>query len=182
MPDDRPDDRPEPSIAGTAHYREAAGRDHHGPNYRGLPVLSFPGLHDHVRTLAQRHFPQEASVLDLGCGSGALSLRLADAGFRMSCADAVGEAFRLRDEMPFTAVDLNRDFAPIIGGIFPAITAVEIIEHLENPRHFLRQCRALLQPGGCLILTTPNIDNLRSVLSFVKTGCFKYFDDNAHRK
>ena len=59
---------------------------------------------------------------------------------------------------------------------------LEIIEHLENPRHFVRQCAALLKPGGGLILSTPNLDTPRSILNFVQRGTFKFFDDHHHAK
>ncbi len=42
------------------------------------------------------------------------------------------------------------------GRSFDTIICGELIEHLENPYAFLRELRALLKPGGCLIVTTPN--------------------------
>jgi 2-polyprenyl-3-methyl-5-hydroxy-6-metoxy-1,4-benzoquinol methylase len=39
---------------------------------------------------------------------------------------------------------------------FDTILAGEIIEHLEQPVQFLRNCRSLLKCGGVLVLSTPN--------------------------
>lgn len=39
---------------------------------------------------------------------------------------------------------------------FDAILAGEIIEHLEQPYAFLRDCHSLLNTGGRIILSTPN--------------------------
>src|SRR5690606_24625687 len=39
---------------------------------------------------------------------------------------------------------------------FDVILAGELIEHLETPYEFLRDCLALLRPGGKLVLSTPN--------------------------
>jgi SAM-dependent methyltransferase len=39
---------------------------------------------------------------------------------------------------------------------FDTVIAGEIIEHLEQPVLFLRNCRRLLKPSGRLVLTTPN--------------------------
>ena len=36
----------------------------------------------------------------------------------------------------------------------------------------------LVRPGGAVIVSTPNIDTPRSLLSFVKFGTFKYFKDS----
>lgn len=45
-------------------------------------------------------------------------------------------------------------------GIFDAVVALDVIEHLENPREFLRACRRALKPGGALALTTPRNDSM----------------------
>lgn len=45
--------------------------------------------------------------------------------------------------------ELNRDSVD-------AISAGEILEHIENPVSFLRECHGLLSAGGKLVLSTPN--------------------------
>ena len=164
------------------HFRETAGQDVPGEYYKELPVFAFAGLHQRVGERASAFFAGGARVLDLASGSGALALRLCDLGFDVACCEAVPEGFRLHGRVPLSTVDLDDDFATRLDGPFDAITAVEIIEHLENPWHFLRQCAHLLKPGGRMILTTPNIDTPRSILSFVKTGTFKFFTDGYYEK
>jgi 2-polyprenyl-3-methyl-5-hydroxy-6-metoxy-1,4-benzoquinol methylase len=39
---------------------------------------------------------------------------------------------------------------------FDVVTAFDIIEHLARPVDFLRQARRVLQPGGILVVTTPD--------------------------
>ena len=39
---------------------------------------------------------------------------------------------------------------------FEAIVAGDVIEHMSNPGLFLDNCRRHLEPGGELLLTTPN--------------------------
>lgn len=51
--------------------------------------------------------------------------------------------------------DLNR-WAPSVS--FDFVTAMEIIEHLNNPRDFLE--RVMARTTRCLVLTTPNTDVL----------------------
>ena len=60
------------------------------------------------------------------------------------------------------------------------IVAVEILEHLENPRHFVRECYRALKPGGYLLLSTPNIDSPVSKSLFIRSGQFKYFGDDQY--
>src|SRR6185437_14055539 len=40
------------------------------------------------------------------------------------------------------------------GARFAAITTLEVIEHVPNPRQFLRLLAGLLEPGGVLVLST----------------------------
>lgn len=43
-----------------------------------------------------------------------------------------------------------------LGRTFETIVAGEIIEHLENPGLFLRNMRRHLEPGGVIVVSTPN--------------------------
>lgn len=56
-----------------------------------------------------------------------------------------------------------------------AVAAVETIEHLENPRRFVRLPVRLLRPGGWLFVTTPNQRSLLSLASLVVKGEFAHF-------
>jgi 2-polyprenyl-3-methyl-5-hydroxy-6-metoxy-1,4-benzoquinol methylase len=74
--------------------------------------------------------------------------------------------------------DLDSDFAESLvaeHGKFDAVFAIEIVEHLENPFRFIRQCAALLRPGGLMFLTTPNVEAVSSRLIFLYSGRLKAF-------
>jgi hypothetical protein len=45
-------------------------------------------------------------------------------------------------------------------GSFDVVSAIEVIEHVADPRDEVTRVRALLRPGGCLYLTTPNFNSL----------------------
>ncbi len=165
----------------THHFRAAASRAATAPTYKGLEIHAKPGLHDAVEKLLERHVPKGSSVLDMAAGSGAMSLRLQDAGYRVHATDYVSENFRLSGKIPFTALDLNTDFAMAFAEPFDCITACEIIEHLENPRHFMRQCRRLLTPSGNLLLTTPNPNSAPSKALFIRSGHGGWFSDDDYR-
>lgn len=42
---------------------------------------------------------------------------------------------------------------------FDVITAAHVLEHVHDPRAFVRRCLQLLKPGGVLWLETPNVDS-----------------------
>ena len=65
------------------------------------------------------------------------------------------------DAVTVEAVNLDTDFGshPEATGAFAVVLAVEIIEHLENPYHFMRELERVLAPEGIAIITTPNIES-----------------------
>jgi SAM-dependent methyltransferase len=75
-------------------------------------------------------------------------------------ASVRGERF----EVPVDLFDAERDRFPYDDGCFETVLACEVIEHLfRDPMHLLLECRRVLEEGGRLILTTPNVASLTSV-------------------
>ncbi len=149
--------------------------------YKGLPIYAAPGLHEAAAAMLGTAVASDARVLEFGAGSGAMSLRLADLGFAVTASDLFAESFQ-PTQVPFVAADLNGAFAAKWPHGFDAVMALEIIEHLENPRAVLRQIRALLPVGGQLVLSTPNIANPVSQALFLRTGQFQWFRDIDYRE
>jgi SAM-dependent methyltransferase len=92
--------------------------------------------------------------------------------------DVVPENFGLHDSVPFIAANLNDAFADRVDEAPEGIVAVEIPGHLENPRHFVRECYRALKPDGYLLLSTLNVDSPVSKSLFIRYGRIKYFDDD----
>lgn len=150
-------------------------------SYKGLRIHALPGLHEFIITKVCQHLKTGATVLDIAAGSGASSQRLTDLKYKVTATDYVTENFRLHDSIPFVTANLNEFFSEQFSKPFDAILAMEIIEHLENPRHFVRECFKLLVPGGKLIVSTPNIDSPASIASFLRSGTFLWFSDTEYK-
>lgn len=115
-------------------------------------------------------------VVDVGCGGGSLYPYLRGRFSRYIGIDALRyENFPAGAEL--VLADLNSARWPLAGGVADAVAAVEVIEHLENPRAFFRELIRLVKPGGTVLVTTPNQRSFLSLLTLVVKGRFSAFQD-----
>ncbi len=138
-----------------------------------------PVVHDRVLGLIEKYVEKPAEILDLGAGEGEFSRRLNEAGYRAKPVDGFDIYWR-NPQIPLIIADLDTEFAEKIspdGQKYDAIAAIEIIEHIENPFSFIRQCAKLLKPGGLLFVTSPNVESITSRVLFLYTGRIAAFED-----
>jgi 2-polyprenyl-3-methyl-5-hydroxy-6-metoxy-1,4-benzoquinol methylase len=137
----------------------------------------------HLAVIGQLHkVGAKGSVLDFGAGEGALANALHESGRfqRVVAADLIRFPGRFEPaEVEWIQCDLN-EALPVPNQEFDSITAVEVIEHLENPRSLAREWFRLLKPGGSLVATTPNNESWRSLVSLVFRGHYAAFSDECY--
>ena len=108
-------------------------------------------------------------VLDIPAGRGGReSAHLLRLGFQVIAVDL----FLKRHEsgqLPGVRADANQ-FFPFRDGCFDYVLSREGIEHLEDQASYIRDCARVLKPGGEIVLTTPNVLNLRSRLTYFLAG------------
>ncbi|HEV7744990.1 MAG TPA: class I SAM-dependent methyltransferase [Pyrinomonadaceae bacterium] len=123
--------------------------------------------------LAER---QAAGLLaDVGCGVGNL-LPFVRNRFDYVGVDVVRyEGFPL--EAKFCQAELDSGKVPLADGSVDVVAAVEVIEHLENPRAFMRELVRLAKPGGWIVVTTPNQLSFLSLVTLVVKHRFSDFQD-----
>lgn len=133
--------------------------------------------HEVVRDLFEKFVSAPAKVVDLAAGQGAFSLVLQRLGHDVTAVDFSRENWKATN-IPLELRDLDSEFAASIiaeHGKFDALAAIEIVEHLENPFRFIRQCAELLKPNGLMFLTTPNVEAVNSRLIFFYSGRLNSF-------
>lgn len=107
-------------------------------------------------------------VLDFGCGRGDLLAHLVGrgifaAGLEFSAESAAEATARLEGEPLFGGVEVAGALpSSLAGGSFDAVFLVEVIEHLLDDQlgPTLAEVRRLLAPGGCVVVTAPNEEDL----------------------
>ncbi len=100
-------------------------------------------------------------LLDYGCGNGSFAQAMSTRGF-----EAVGlEPFSLGETVSKPGLTLMRGSVESNAkelGTFDVITMWHVLEHLDSPVDTLSKLRALLNPGGVLVISVPNYGSWQS--------------------
>ena len=128
------------------------------------------------RVVKQRLRHDTPRCLDIGAGSGDLLslLRQTWPAMQAEACDYHIERFALRD-VPITQLDLNTQPLHYPDASFDLVTCSEVLEHVENYRAVLREIRRVLKPGGLMVVTTPNVLNMKSRLRYLVCGFANLF-------
>ncbi len=134
---------------------------------------------DYVADYITARFKDKGAVrhLDVGAGWGHLIKRLREGcpAMRSEGCD-YNPGHNLTSGLAIEHVDLNSGKLPYPDNSFDLVTCTEVLEHLENFRHVVREIGRVAKPGGTVFITTPNVLNIRSRLYFLLRGFFEYFD------
>lgn len=99
-------------------------------------------------------------VLDVACGAGYGTNILAQVAAHATGLDLDEAAIRSarrryrRQNLKFVAADCCN--MPFEDGSFDAVTANEMIEHIDDHDAFIDEVKRVLQPGGTFMVSTPN--------------------------
>ncbi|MCJ8190786.1 bifunctional 2-polyprenyl-6-hydroxyphenol methylase/3-demethylubiquinol 3-O-methyltransferase UbiG [Sphingomicrobium aestuariivivum] len=130
-----------------------------------------------VREQLDRHFGLDEcdyspldgkSAMDVGCGAGLLAEPLARLGAEVTGVDAAEpliEAARVHAAGQGLAITYVAGEVATVDKTFDLVTAMEVIEHVADPRDFLATLVSKLADGGLLILSTPNKTPLSKLLT-----------------
>lgn len=109
-------------------------------------------------------FPDALKVLDIGGGTGEV-LRVFERA--LSQKRISGTVIDLDNKVHGAVSEKGYEY--ICGSFlthdfkdkkFDVLIALNILEHVEDPNLFLRQCSSLLRPGGVILIQTPNWQSL----------------------
>ena len=124
---------------------------------KGLDDVSF------FRRVADANL--DRSLLDIGCATGALLEHAARLGYRVQGVEVCEPAARYGIERRGVPIAVGTlDEAGLAGHRFGAAHTSHVIEHIPDPRAFLRSVHRHLVPGGLMVLVTPNAGGLQGRL------------------
>ncbi|MGH2562966.1 MAG: class I SAM-dependent methyltransferase [Ginsengibacter sp.] len=71
-------------------------------------------------------------------------------------------------------LDLEEEHLPFADNYFDVIIAGDVIEHLITPWDVLKKLNKVLKPGGCMLISIPNIRDIHALYSILFKGRFEY--------
>ena len=102
-----------------------------------------------------RGHKDQRRILDVGCGTGTMLTYLASYG-KAQGVDVDEEAVGYCHERGLADVRQGAaETLPFDDGSFDLVTALDVIEHLDDDAVALREMRRVLRPGGQVLVTVP---------------------------
>jgi 2-polyprenyl-3-methyl-5-hydroxy-6-metoxy-1,4-benzoquinol methylase len=143
------------------HYYDAWGSGVAAEHVATLKRRTFALM---LARMARRSGVSRGKLLDLGCATGFLLDVARDQGY---------EPFGI-ELNPYSAKQAQGRFGadhvhcgttddhPFAQGSFDVVVMSDLLEHVRSPRKLLDQTRALLRPGGVVVVVAPNVGGLSS--------------------
>jgi 2-polyprenyl-3-methyl-5-hydroxy-6-metoxy-1,4-benzoquinol methylase len=159
-------------VTGQAY---ATGRDLDAHARQSLGA-SDRAIYDMVRRAISERRIEGETLVDVGCGNGNLWPFVSNRFARYAGVDAIRyEGFP--SDREFIRCDLDRAKAALPDECADVVVSIETIEHLENPRAFMRELVRLAKPGAWVLITTPNQLSLLSLMTLALKQRFSAFQD-----
>lgn len=111
-----------------------------------------------------------ARLLDLGCGTGSTTRRLADACGVSRPFGLDGHLPAAREARPHDVRVSIADFEgalPFVSGVFDVVILNCVIEHIRNLDEHVAELARILKPGGHLLLATANLASWNNIVALI---------------
>lgn len=112
-------------------------------------------LEEFVAGICSQVTDRRPQILDVGCGTGGNVIMLNEHG-EAHGIDVSKDAVRFCHERGLDRVQLGAaDELPFEDGTFDLVTALDVVEHLDDDLGALKEFRRVLRPGGKVLIFVP---------------------------
>jgi 2-polyprenyl-3-methyl-5-hydroxy-6-metoxy-1,4-benzoquinol methylase len=139
--------------------------DYEIENERRFFRLMELGLKDIRFTRIESELPEPRTFIDIGCATGMLVEHMKGRGWSEMGVEVCAPAARHGIEKRGVHIHIGTlESARLAEGSFDVVHCSHLIEHLNDPRSFVREARRIVSPRGCFLVTTPNTDGFQAKL------------------
>ncbi|MEW6670461.1 MAG: class I SAM-dependent methyltransferase [Thermodesulfobacteriota bacterium] len=100
-------------------------------------------------------------LMDVGCGEGTFLALIQQEGWKI-CGTEFSE-FAARHASDLLGTDIFCGELPSAGfqkNTFDVVTMWHVLEHVDDPKKYLKEAYRILKPDGLFVLAVPNVNNL----------------------
>ncbi len=115
-------------------------------------------------------------MLDIGCGGGGLGEALSGKGCDLVGWDLSPDRTQQRGEFYNSLVKKDVENEEFGQGKYDVIVLADVLEHLNTPETVLQKIRPLLNPGGLILVSLPNVAYIENRLGLLG-GNWDYTDE-----
>jgi len=156
-------------------FEETSGRLGYAKSYvdplKSHRAQQYGQYADELAAGLRRYDRRPLRVLDFGCSYGAFLTTLQERmendvevhGVEVN-AEVCKRASSRLNGAPVHCVDLKIDRGKVPQSYFDAVTLLDVIEHLDDPRAYLERLAECARPDGLLLISTPNIESFNARL------------------
>lgn len=100
---------------------------------------------------------KSASILEIGCGGGRLSLELQQLGYKLISTDFEPSAVHYTKEsgISHSFVSNSGEGVPIKDETIDLIVMTDVLEHIKDHTLTIQECGRVLKKGGYIVITVP---------------------------
>jgi 2-polyprenyl-3-methyl-5-hydroxy-6-metoxy-1,4-benzoquinol methylase len=98
-------------------------------------------------------------LLEIGSGSGFFLEEAKSRGWDVSGCELSEPAYEFSRSRGINVLNLTLHEAGFANDEFDVVTAFDVLEHIYDPKNFIREVKRILKPNGILFLYVPNLDS-----------------------